>query len=330
MAPEKRDSRRKPALALLGVLVVALAWLYPFHGDSWVFQPFALDDGGRGKVMAEQVHGADSVSSRKRAGTARGKGSARTPAPREESSTHGRGDSSFTSHSSPAETSPDHTSGPGFAISMSPATRVVGQGDTARFEISITRSGGFSRSVALSASGLPNRAAGAFGASQLVVATQRNVTPGSYRIVVTATARGAGSRLTRSVSSTLIIRTQADFSISGTLATKLSPGTGAPVNLTITNPHPFPIRVTALATRVDPRTSSPACSGAANFAAADLRSPRVQYGFVIPRRTSRTLSQLKVPAGQRPWVHMLNLATNQDACKDVRIFLQHSGRAVRH
>ena len=111
--------------------------------------------------------------------------------------------------------------------------------------------------------------------------------------------------------------------ISGDAAQLLSPGTGVPLDLTLSNPYKFAIRVLDLSVAA----SGPGgCTGGDN-----LTTSALSFGgpLVIPANSSRTLSALGVPPAQRPQVLLRNLDTNQDACKNAKFTLTYSGTGTK-
>ncbi len=127
------------------------------------------------------------------------------------------------------------TPNPDFSLTASPSTQSVQGGATTTYAVTTSATNGFSGTVNLSASGLPNGATASFnppsvngsGTSQLTVATTGSLTPGSYPFTVTATS---GS-LTHSVSLTLVVGAAADFSLAVTPSTQSVPS-GSAVNYT--------------------------------------------------------------------------------------------------
>lgn len=116
------------------------------------------------------------------------------------------------------------TTNPDFGLSVSPSNQSVQTGDSATYTATIAGMNGFSGTVDLGVSGLPDGATASFsppsvsgsGTSQLTVATTSLVTPGNYPFTVTA---NIGS-LTHTVSLTLVISAPADFSLAVTPTTQ--------------------------------------------------------------------------------------------------------------
>lgn len=105
--------------------------------------------------------------------------------------------------------------GPSFTLSTGPASNTVVQGQSAVYTATISSSGGFSSSVALSVSGLPTGATAAFSPTSLVpaatgmdstltVTTAGGSSPtpaGTYTLTISATGGG----ITRQTPVTLVV-----------------------------------------------------------------------------------------------------------------------------
>ena len=117
------------------------------------------------------------------------------------------------------------------------------------------------------------------------------------------------------------------FTISGDTPALSYPGVVQPVDLVFTNPYLFDLTVTSVSITIQDATTTPAgevnplCVGNDNFRVARALAGPVE----IPARSSRSLSQLEVPVANWPQIEMLNLASNQDACKGMRFSLAYSG-----
>src|SRR5207249_423688 len=98
---------------------------------------------------------------------------------------------------------------PDFALSATPGSQTVAQGNSTSYTVSVSALNGFSGTVGLSASGLPTGATATFsptsvtgsGSSMLNVTTSSTTPLGSY----TLTIFGASGSLTHSVSVTLAV-----------------------------------------------------------------------------------------------------------------------------
>jgi hypothetical protein len=116
------------------------------------------------------------------------------------------------------------------------------------------------------------------------------------------------------------------FTISGSLPTLLSPGVGGPLLLTIANPFSFDLLVTALVVSAQPGSSRPGCDGPANLQVTQSNTAGGSVSIVVPANGSVTLPAQGATA---PQVTMLDLATNQDACKNAVFTFVYSGTGTR-
>ena len=118
-----------------------------------------------------------------------------------------------------------------------------------------------------------------------------------------------------------------EFRIRGNLRRPLAPGVSEPLNLRLTNPHRFDLKVTRLtvAVEVDARHAAAGCWAAGNFEVKGLA--RWAYPIRLRRRRTRTLRALGIK--RLPRVAMRNLAVNQDACRGARLGFRYAGRARR-
>ena len=117
------------------------------------------------------------------------------------------------------------------------------------------------------------------------------------------------------------------FEICGDLAGPLTPGTSQPIDMRISNHTRHRLRITRMTVslklaRADRRAG---CAVAEGFRVAGLRAE--QYPIVMPPRSTRSLHALGV--SPLPRVRMLNLASSQDACKDVKLRMNFRGDARR-
>lgn len=109
------------------------------------------------------------------------------------------------------------------------------------------------------------------------------------------------------------------FTIAGA-PDRLVPGEPSPLDLTVTNPNPFPVRVTSLTVQVAARTSVPGCLGDRDFRVSPL-SGRVD----LPARSASTLSALGVGSGRLPTV---TAPAGPGPCAAARVTLRYAGTAV--
>jgi hypothetical protein len=134
---------------------------------------------------------------------------------------------------------------PDFAVSASPASQSVTQGNSTTYTATVTPTGGFTGSVSLSISGLPAGAAGTFnpasltsGNSTLTVTTSSTTPTGSFPITIT----GTSGTTTHSASVTLVITAPVvgDFSVTAAPASQtVTAGTGTSYTATVTGSGGF-------------------------------------------------------------------------------------------
>jgi uncharacterized membrane protein len=222
---------------------------------------------------------------------------------------------------------------PNLTVTASPVSQTIPQGDSTTYGVTVERTN-FSGPVGLSVSGLPGKVTASFSPASipssastatLQVETADNVSAGSYDLTITATATSGATTFSRTALVTLIVQKKQSFLIEGDLASTLFPGRNVPLDLQLTNPSNFDLQITNLAVAVDEGTSEPVCSGTANFKITQFSGA---YGIVLHPGTT-SLSALVADSSKWPQVEMLNLAANQDACKNASIVLRYSGSAVK-
>jgi uncharacterized membrane protein len=227
---------------------------------------------------------------------------------------------------------------PNYTLSVSPSTQYVAQDDEATYTVSVSRTGGFSGSIDLSTYNLPDRTAATFTPSTipaggttatLKVTTDHNAQEGTYSFAVIGRATLNGSLTTRFAALGIDIETTKPFDVSGDLSTPLGPGTSAPLNLRLSNPHRFAIRISNLSVALEEATSNSRCSGTVNFRVTQIPASRYDAGIWMGARQAATLSELGVTDADKPRVAMLDLPTNQDACKGAKLHLQYTGTATK-
>jgi len=106
---------------------------------------------------------------------------------------------------------------PDFQLSISPTTRAISPGGSAKYNVSLVRTGGFASSVALGISGLPDEADGSFDpesirgseTSELTIDTTFDVGAGDYTFTVT----GSGGGRTRTETAKLVVSVASDFTL---------------------------------------------------------------------------------------------------------------------
>lgn len=212
----------------------------------------------------------------------------------------------------------------GFSLRVGPARRTLSRGQTSAYRVRIKRSAGFRRRVRLHATVRPRDALPALQRrGRRIVVTPTNSTPDSTVLVVRGTSRLRGRRASRYAVAVLRLVETEDFQIDGDLATTLRPGVDAPLDLELTNPHPFEILVTALDVAIQPETTAPECSVDENYAVTQYSG---EYPLVLPPG-STDLSSLTSTADELPHVSMHSLPTSQDACQGAELTLDYTGVA---
>jgi hypothetical protein len=224
---------------------------------------------------------------------------------------------------------------PNFALTTSPASQTLLQGDVTTFRVDVNRSGGFSGAVGLSVSGLPkgtktswtpsNFVSGAGSSTTLEIEADKNAQTGTYALTITGTGAISGSTVSRSAAVTLTVETTKSFEIEGNLGLQLSPGRRLPLNVSLTNPYNFDLRIMNLAVAVEQGTTKPECGGTQNFRATPI--PAARYPITLPAGATRTLTQLGVADADKPQVEMVDHSWNQDVCKGATITLAYNGTA---
>lgn len=125
-----------------------------------------------------------------------------------------------------------------------------------------------------------------------------------------------------------IIAIKQNFRVTGSVPQPFHPGAERVVDLEISNPFAFDIKIHDVVITVESVTKdgspNPACIGSDNLVTARAFTGPV----VVPRKSTMTLSELGVPQSQWPILQMPNLPTNQDACKASTFNFSYSGIAT--
>jgi hypothetical protein len=116
------------------------------------------------------------------------------------------------------------------------------------------------------------------------------------------------------------------FTITGGIPSALSPGASQPLSLTISNPFDFALRVTSLTVTARPGSTQAGCDGPANLLITQSNTAGGSISIVVPARGSVTLP---AQGATTPTVTMLDLPTNQDACKGAIFSADFSGTGVQ-
>lgn len=184
----------------------------------------------------------------------------------------------------------------------------------------------------VSARFFPQRTRG--GHATLVLGVSSSASPGRYLLLL----RGRAAHVDRSVGLELRVlspeaptppSTEAhpDFSITGSVAVPLEPGSPQPIDVLITNPNDLPLNLMSLTVGVH-SIRAPRASAALPCTAADFTvGPYTGQALTIPASSSRSLSALGVPGSQWPEVGVINRPTNQDGCQGASLSLTYSSEA---
>lgn len=229
-----------------------------------------------------------------------------------------------------------------FTLAATPAARSAVQGETAAYTIAVSRAGGFTGPVQLAALGapdgvtrqwrLPDGTVSTTGvvpagvpSATLEIATGRDAAPGAYELVIVGTGKPGTTQVTRFAAVTLALEPSLSFRVSGDLPGVLAPGVRTPLDLRLTNPYSFDLKVTGLAVGLEEATSRAGCSGTENFRVIPPRAGT----FVLRGRAAGVPLSSLVGAAGLPAVEMLDTPVSQDACTDAAVTLQYSGTASR-
>jgi hypothetical protein len=165
------------------------------------------------------------------------------------------GESANSSQVSATPASPD------FAVSATPSSQNVTQGNGTSYTVSLVPSGGFTGAVGLSVSGLPQGATATFnptsvttsGSSTLNVSTVNSTPAGSYLLTITATS-GA---LTHAATVTLVVNAPGSFTISATPPSQtVSRGSSTQFTIAISAQGSFSGTVNLTVSGLPPKTTS--------------------------------------------------------------------------
>jgi hypothetical protein len=120
------------------------------------------------------------------------------------------------------------------------------------------------------------------------------------------------------------------FEIAGVLQVPLTPGTGEPLDLTLTNLESTDLVIESLnvrpATVSGPRVSPAHACDSEDFAIQQFSGAT---GFTLAGSSSVDLAELGFDPAEWPAVSMLNRAVNQDGCKGATLTLAFSGTAIQ-
>lgn len=125
------------------------------------------------------------------------------------------------------------------------------------------------------------------------------------------------------------ILTRLKFTVAGDAASPFVPGSSQPVDLTVSNPYDFPLRVTAVTVAIGPAATAtgnpvPGCGTENLVLTRDFQGP-----VVVPANSKRSLSSLGVAQDRWPVLTMPDLDVNQDACKHAVFPLTYTGTGTK-
>jgi hypothetical protein len=154
---------------------------------------------------------------------------------------------------------------------------------------------------------------------------------GDHCIAVRALDAAANRSASTKICWTIV--TKNSFGISSNLTQAFGPGVEQTVDLSLSNPYSFDLRVTDITVTVQSRTTkngvvNPDCNGTANLLVTRQFSATPNT-VIIPRNSTRTLSALGIPEAQWPKVQMPNLPTSQDPCTKTTFALTYAGNASK-
>jgi hypothetical protein len=214
---------------------------------------------------------------------------------------------------------------PAFTLAVAPDNVNVSAGLSGSFTVTITRTN-LSAAIGFTVTGVPAHATASFSpvsttgnTTTLTVQTASNTPLGSYDLVINGTSGSVVMSVTAHL--TVSAAQTKQFTIAGVLDRALAPGVTGYLNLALTNSNNQTLSVTNLAVMVT-GTNKPGCTVSGNFSTVQFSGT---YPLSIPANSTRTLSQLGVPQSQWPKVTMVNLPTNQDACKSTGLTLSYTG-----
>lgn len=126
-----------------------------------------------------------------------------------------------------------------------------------------------------------------------------------------------------------MLRDDAPLVIGGDVVGPLAPGRMVPFDLTLTNPHDFPLAVSGLRVTVSevhaPQADEQHPCTRDDFAVTQ----RDNLDILLPDDAARTLTALAVPKSDWPHVGMRDRPLNQDGCKNASLTLRFVATGTR-
>lgn len=210
----------------------------------------------------------------------------------------------------------------GFTLSASPTNLNVPAGTQGSYAVTISRTN-ITDAVAFSVTGLPPNSTATFAptsttgnSTTLYITTSSSTGLGSYTPVITGTSTSNVSAST-TVRLTISAGQSKQFTISGSLDHTLAPGVTGNLDLALSNPNNQPITVSGLTVAIA-QVSKSACTATGNFSIKQFTG-----SVTVPANSTKKLSVLGVT--NLPQVTMVDLPTNQDACKGATLTLTYTG-----
>jgi hypothetical protein len=119
------------------------------------------------------------------------------------------------------------------------------------------------------------------------------------------------------------------FTIAGDLPDLLTPGSGGPLDLTLTNLESSDLMIASLGVRIA-EVSGPQADATHGCNPDDFSIEQFSGapGFTLPASSSADLSDLGFEPSEWPAISMLDLPVNQDGCKEASLSLSFSGNAT--
>lgn len=216
------------------------------------------------------------------------------------------------------------------SVTATPSPLTLEAGASGTYNITVTRSGAaVGAPVTLSLAGLPPGATSTFAgydpatvsSSSVQVSLASSTATGNYTLSLNATAGDYSA--TTAVSLAVVAPSGKAFTIADPAVSVLPLAPGAPVralDLRISNPNNQQLVITNITVSINQPISS-TCTQA-NFAVTQIPSG---YPIIVPANASNMSLSSLAPSLQLPLIQMLDLKSNQDACKSQSVTLAYAG-----
>jgi hypothetical protein len=116
------------------------------------------------------------------------------------------------------------------------------------------------------------------------------------------------------------------FAIHGDLSAPLRPGVEDPIDVIVSNPHDYPIRVDSVWVSVS-RVAAGTTDGTSGRGTDDfaVRQSSAAIGLIVPAHSHTRLSDLKISRSRWPHLRMVTSPIrSQDGCKGARLTLSYA------